>query len=113
MILYQLVSDCNIYLRISSQCGAESSTALSLTRLQSFETDFLTQGENLAGLAAMNRELVAKAETTDSLQQVVLDMDSTEIPVYGELSVWSAKLWSRRDCWCTLPRPRMPKWNAG
>jgi len=54
------------------------------SRLQSFETDLLTQEENLAGLAAINRDLIAKAETIDSPQRVVLDMDSTEIPVYGE-----------------------------
>jgi len=54
------------------------------SRLQSFETDLLTQEENLAGLAALNRELIAKAETIDSPQRVVLDMDSTEIPVYGQ-----------------------------
>src|SRR5664280_1948459 len=54
------------------------------SRLQSFETELLTQEKNLAGLAAINRELIAKAETIDSSQRVVLDMDSTEIPVYGE-----------------------------
>ena len=54
------------------------------SRLQSFETELLTQEENLAGLAAINRELIAKAEAVDSRQRVVLDLDSTEIPVYGE-----------------------------
>ena len=54
------------------------------SRLQSFETELLTQEENLSGLAAINRELIAKAETIDSSQRVVLDMDSTEIPVYGQ-----------------------------
>ena len=54
------------------------------SRLQSFETDLLTQEENLAGLAAINRELISKAETIESPQRVVLDMDSTEIPVYGQ-----------------------------
>ena len=49
----------------------------------SFETEVLTQEENLAGLAALNRELVAKAEGIDSPRRVVLDMDSTEIQVYG------------------------------
>src|ERR1700719_4021091 len=53
------------------------------SRLQSFETEVLTQEENLAGLAALNRELVAKAEAIDSTRRIVLDMDSTEIPVYG------------------------------
>jgi hypothetical protein len=54
------------------------------SRLQSFETEVLTQEENLAGLAALNRELVARAEAIDSPRRVVLDMDSAEIPVYGE-----------------------------
>jgi hypothetical protein len=34
--------------------------------LQSFETEVLTQEENLAGLAALNRELLAKAEAIAS-----------------------------------------------
>jgi hypothetical protein len=54
------------------------------SRLQPFETELLTQEKNLAGLAAINRELLAKLETIDSPQRVVLDMDSTEIPVYGQ-----------------------------
>jgi hypothetical protein len=52
--------------------------------LQSFETELLTQEENLSGLAAINRKLIARAEAIDSPQRVVLDMDSTEIPVYGQ-----------------------------
>ena len=54
------------------------------SRLQSFETELLTQEENLSGLAAINRELIARGEAIDSPQRVVLDMDSTEIPVYGQ-----------------------------
>jgi hypothetical protein len=54
------------------------------SRLQSFETELLTQEENLSGLAAINRKLIARAEAIDSPQRVVLDMDSTEIPVYGQ-----------------------------
>jgi len=54
------------------------------SRLQSLETELLTQDENLAGLAAINRELIARTEEIDSPQRVVLDMDSTEIPVYGQ-----------------------------
>ena len=54
------------------------------SRLQSFETELLTQEGNLAGLAALNRELVGKAEAIDSPRRIVLDMDSTEIPVYGQ-----------------------------
>jgi hypothetical protein len=54
------------------------------SRLQSFETDMLGQEENFAGLARINRELIAQAEAVDSVQRVVLDMDSTEIPVCGQ-----------------------------
>jgi hypothetical protein len=54
------------------------------SRLQSFETEVLTQEENLAGLAALNQELIGKAEALASPRRVVLDMDSTEVPVYGE-----------------------------
>jgi hypothetical protein len=45
---------------------------------------WLSQDENLEGLSRINRELLVKAEAMDSPQRVVLDMDSTEIPVYGE-----------------------------
>ena len=68
---------------IGSQKIWERGAALT-SRLQSFETEVLTQEENLAGLAALNRELVARAEAIDSPRRVVLDMDSTEVPVYGE-----------------------------
>ena len=50
------------------------------SRLQSFETEVLTQEENVAGLAALNRELVAWAEAIDSPRGITLDMDSTEVP---------------------------------
>src|SRR5712664_4507929 len=53
------------------------------SRLQSFETEVLTQEENLAGLAALNRELLAGAEGIDSPRRIVLDMDSTEVRVHG------------------------------
>ncbi len=51
------------------------------SRVHSFETELLTRDENLAGLAAINRELIARV---DAPQRVVLDLDSTEIPVYGQ-----------------------------
>jgi hypothetical protein len=68
---------------IGSKKICERGAALT-SRLQSFETELLTEGENLAGLAALNRELMARAEVIDSPRRVVLDMDSTEVPVYGE-----------------------------
>jgi Transposase DDE domain group 1 len=54
------------------------------SRLQTFETEMLAEEENFAGLARINRDLIARAEALDSPQLVVLDMDSTEIQVYGQ-----------------------------
>ena len=53
------------------------------SRLQTFETEMLAEQENFAGLGRLNRALIGKAETMDSGYRTVLDMDSTEIPVYG------------------------------
>ena len=54
------------------------------SRLQTFETEMLAEEQNFAGLARINRELIGEAEALDSPQRVVVDMDSTEIPVYGQ-----------------------------
>ena len=54
------------------------------SRLQSFETGMLAGDENLIGLMAVNRELVAQAEGCGESERVVLDMDSTESPVHGQ-----------------------------
>jgi len=72
-----------IFRLIGSRKIWERGAALT-SRLQSFETEVLTQANNLAGLAALHRELVARAEAIDSPRRTVLDMDSTEISVYGE-----------------------------
>jgi hypothetical protein len=72
------------------------------SRLQSFETDLLTQQKNLTGLASINRELLAKVETIDSAQRVVLDMDSTEIPVYGQQEQSSYNGHFRSTCYHPL-----------
>jgi hypothetical protein len=52
--------------------------------LQTFETEMLVEENNFGSLARINRKLIGKAEALDSPQRVVLDMDSTEIPVYGQ-----------------------------
>ncbi len=67
---------------IGSEKVLERGAALT-SCLQSFETELLTQPENLASLARLSRDLIAKAEVIDSAHRVGLDMDSTEIPVYG------------------------------
>jgi hypothetical protein len=54
------------------------------SRLHSFETEVLAEEGNFAALARINRELIGRVEAIDSSQRVVLDMDSTEIPVYSQ-----------------------------
>ena len=40
--------------------------------------------QNFAGLAALNRTLIGRVKAMDSGYRTILDMDSTEVPVYGE-----------------------------
>jgi hypothetical protein len=54
------------------------------SRLQSFETEMLAEEENFAGLARLNRALIGRAEAIEAGYRTILDMDSTEVPVYGE-----------------------------
>src|ERR1022692_2994015 len=51
-------------------------------RLQTFETEMLAEEENFRSLARIKRELIGKANAIDAPQRIVLDMDSTKIPVY-------------------------------
>jgi hypothetical protein len=44
----------------------------------------LAEERNFAGLGRLNRALIGKAQAMDSGYRTVVDMDSTEIPVYGE-----------------------------
>ena len=48
-----------------------------------FETELLTHEENLAGLRAVNRAVLAQAELATPADRIVLDMDSSESPVHG------------------------------
>jgi hypothetical protein len=68
---------------IGSETTRDCGAALT-SRWQTFETEMLAEEENFGSVARINRELIAKAEAIDSPQRVVLDMDSTEIPVYGQ-----------------------------
>jgi hypothetical protein len=49
--------------------GSEERGAASPSRLHWFETEVLTQDENLEGLSRINRELLAKAGAVESLRQ--------------------------------------------
>lgn len=68
---------------IGSEKVWEPGVALTST-LHWFETDLLAREENLSGLARLNRELVAQGESVGSPHPVVLDLDSSESPIYGE-----------------------------
>ena len=57
-------------------------TALTST-LHWFETELLTREENLLGLMAVNREVLAQAGMPTRAGRIVLDMDSSESPVHG------------------------------
>src|SRR6516225_6818287 len=54
------------------------------SRLQSFETEMLAEEQNFTGLGRLNRALIGRAEGVDCCWRTILDMDSTEVPVYGE-----------------------------
>ena len=49
-----------------------------------FETEILTQEENVKGLALLNTWWVDRAKAQTSHQRVSLDMDSSESPVHGQ-----------------------------
>jgi len=49
-----------------------------------FETELLTREENLLGLMAVNRDVLAQAESPDRADRIVLDMDSSESPAHGQ-----------------------------
>ena len=67
---------------IGSPTRWDRGAALTST-LHWFETDLLTRAENLVGLTAVNRELLARAALATRADRVVLDMDSSESPVHG------------------------------
>ena len=49
-----------------------------------FETETLTQEDNLKGLALMNPQWVEDAMARTAHRRVILDMDSSESPVHGQ-----------------------------
>ena len=51
------------------------------SRLQSFETEMLSEEGNFSGPAGLNRALIGRAEAMDSGYRTILDLDFTEIHV--------------------------------
>ena len=58
--------------------------AASTNTLSRFETEVLATEENLKGLELLNAEWVDRAMMRTRHQRIILDMDSSESPVYGE-----------------------------
>ncbi len=58
--------------------------AASTNTLSRFETEVLITEENLRGLGQLNAEWVDHAMTRTRHHRIILDMDSSESPVYGE-----------------------------
>jgi hypothetical protein len=58
-------------------------TAASSGTVSRFETDILTQDENIDALATLNSSWVSKAVSLSLAKKVILDIDSSESPVHG------------------------------
>ena len=57
---------------------------VSTSEMGRFETEFLTQEDNLKGLARINTQWVERAMAHTLHRRVILDMDSSESPVHGQ-----------------------------
>ncbi|MAG37591.1 MAG: hypothetical protein CL878_15255 [Dehalococcoidia bacterium] len=49
-----------------------------------FETEVLTRPENLEGLAHLNARRMQQGMARTARRRIILDMDRSESPVYGE-----------------------------
>jgi hypothetical protein len=56
----------------------------STNTLSRFETEVLITEENLRGLEQLNAAWVDRAMMRTRYQRIILDIDSSESPVYGE-----------------------------
>src|SRR5713101_97458 len=63
---------------------AITGSAASASQMGRFETEWLTRPENLAALTDLPGRWIDKVHTRRPLKVIVLDMDSSESPTYGE-----------------------------
>jgi len=61
--------------------GKQAASANTMGR---FETEIMTQRENLGSLSDINGKWVNRAMNKTPYRRIILDMDSSESPVYGE-----------------------------
>ena len=62
---------------------APNQQAASVNTMGRFETELLTQRENLAGLSEINGKWVERAMSKTPHRRIILDLDSSESPVHG------------------------------
>ena len=85
---------------VTSRQAAEKPAA-STNTMSRFETEVLTQEENVEGLAHLNAAWVERAMAHTAHRRVILDMDSSESPVYGEHE--GAAYNGHFECVCSHP----------
>ena len=87
--------------------GSDRNAARTNT-MSRFETETLTQEDNLKGLALMNPQWVELAMAHTPHRRVILDMDSSESPVHGQQE--GAAYNGHFECVCYHP---LCRWLAG
>ena len=89
--------------------GSDRNAARTNT-MSRFETETLTQEDNLKGLALMNPQWVELAMAHTPHRRVILDMDSSESPVHGQQG-WSRLQRALRVCLLSSPLSVQPVWG--
>lgn len=85
---YEDVNDQELLLRDPAMRAAVGRKALERNAASSqtvarFETDILTQEDNMDALSDLNHSWVSKAIKSTETKKIILDMDSSEFPVHG------------------------------
>jgi hypothetical protein len=80
---------------------AKDKTGASTSEMSRFETEILTQPENLAALMEMVGCWVKRVQIPMKMEELILDMDSSESPTYGEQD--GSTFNGHFDCTCYHP----------
>ena len=90
--------------------GSDRNAARTNT-MSRFETETLTQEDNLKGLALMNPQWVELAMAHTPHRRVILDMDSSESPVHGQQEGAAYNGHFECVCYHSLPLSVQPVWG--
>ena len=71
-------------LRVAVGWKGPDRNAASTSEMGRFETELLTQKENLKGIERLNAEWIKRALAKTVHRRIILDIDSSESPVHGE-----------------------------